>query len=658
MMDVQSKSPTNRRRRHTTSKAPSIPNSRYRVLSAHRALWLVPIFALGLFADLARDVYLQQIHAPYLREQGRMRYLRRVTVPADRGIITAANGTPLAVNVPAVTLWADPQVLDKHRNRWPVLANTLHLSLPALQNRIDSGGADFAYLLRQASPALGKQVTHLHLAGVGVRQTSRSFFPLGAAATPLIGLVNQAHQGATGMELSYNNWLRGHPGKETVIIDAKGQVLHVVHVSRVSHAGHAIHLTINPQFQYWAYQALTRSLHRFHAENGSAVLMNVRTGAILAMVSAPSCNPNAKGSCISATQYVNNAVHQAFEPGSVMKPFAIAAALASHSVSPTEKFNVWHPLWVGGYPITDDVPHHILNIEHILKYSSCIGTAKIALKTPKRLLYRMYKSVGFGRAPRLGLPGETTGIFPPWQTWGIARHATISIGYGESVTTLQLAAAYAAIANGGTYIAPRLFLGQKIKRKRVMPVWVANDLRRWLESVARPGGTGILAAIPGYHVAGKTGTANMVRGNDSFFHHRTNATFVGFAPGNHPDLVMAVSLRGSTYSWNFGGIEAAPVFRFTMRRALLQSDIPPQCNIGGKFLQIRVPAGSDLHELALRYDSTTKYLMQVNHLQNPADIEAGQLLKVPMPLGEKDFCRVQSPAVTRAQAEIWSEGGG
>ena len=634
------------------------PQRRFRSLPRSRPLWLAGAFLIGFLAVLGRDIQVQYLQARHLRAQGQMRYLHNQRLPAQRGVIFGANGLPLAVNTSASTVWGDPKVLGKHQAQWPRLAQVLGMSVTELGQRLAGGGADFAYLARQRSPSVGKAVRALGIPGVGVLPSSRSYFPLGAATTPLIGLVDQAHQGATGMELSYNRWLAAHPGSEKALYDGHGQIVQVLKVSHLSQPGHAIHLTIDPQMQYWAYMALLRSLRQFHAWEGSAVLMNVHTGAILAMVSAPSCNPNQESSCQAASDYVNNAVHQAFEPGSVMKPFAIAAALASHSVSPTQKFNVFHPLWVGGYPITDDVRHHILNIEHILKYSSCIGTAKIALLTPKRTLYQMYQAVGFGRVPPLGLPGETAGVLPPWQSWGAARHATISIGYGVSVTTLQLAAAYASIANGGWYVRPHLFVGEKVRRHRVMPEWVANDLRRWLQSVARPGGTGILAAIPGYHVGGKTGTSNMANGKDGFFHHRTNATFVGFAPGPHPDLVMAVNLRGSHYSWNFGGIEAAPVFRYTMRRALRTLDVAPRCNIGGKFLQIRVPAGSDLHELALQYHSTSKYLMQINGLSSPQALQAGAYFQVPMPLGEKDFCRVQTPAVSRAQAEIWSEGGG
>ena len=579
------------------------PGPVVRVLPAGRARWLIAVILIGFAVVLARDFHLQFFEQSTLRSQGRMRYLRALPLPSERGIITARDGTPLAVNVKAVTLWADPAILDKHRNHWAALARTLHLTPADFAQRVASGGADYAYILRQVPPALGAAVARLQVPGIYVQATNRSYYPLGAVTAPLLGLVDMRHQGGTGLELGYNSWLAAQPGKELVLQDGHSQILHVDRVVRLPHAGHALQLTINPQIQYWAYMTLLAAQRHFGASNGSAVVMDVRTGQVLAMVSVPSCNPNDIGGCSNPVDYVNNAVHQAFEPGSVIKPFAIAAALATHSISPAARFNVFHPLRVEGYSITDDVPHHTLNIEHILKYSSCIGTAKIALKTPRRALYDMYHAVGFGKVPQIGLPGSTAGVLPAWQSWGKARHATISIGYGISVTTLQLADAYAAIANGGYHIRPSLVLGEPVVRRRVMPLWVANDLRRWLRSVAEPNGTGVLAAIPGYAIAGKTGTADLANGHDGFFHHRTNATFVGFAPGHAPRLVMAVTLRDSDKFWNFGGVEAAPVFRVTMEHALEQLDIGPEwCG--------------------------------------------------------KSVCKLRAPQITTAQAEIWSEGGG
>ena len=551
------------------------------ILPRWRAILLLVAIFLGLVVVLARDAELQWWRTHDLRAQGRMRYLQTRPLPADRGVIYGSNGDALAVNVPAVTIWTDPRVFDKHRKDWGKVAQALDISPEALAARVQSGGSGFAYILRQVQPQLGTALDALHVPGIYVQKTSRTYYPLGAITTPLLGLVHLDHQGAAGLEMGYNQWLSGKAGREKVLVDGQGEVLHVLGARQTPVPGHDLHLTINPQIQYWAYMTLLAAQKHFGATEGSAVVMDVQTGQILAMASVPSCNPNARGSCSDPSDYVNNAVHQAFEPGSVMKPFMVAAALEMGSIQPDQSFNVSHCLPVGGFCIRDDVVHHELNVAHILKYSSDIGAAKIALRTPAQAIYDMYRAAGYGKEPDLGFAGGTGGVLPPPQAWDKARHATIALGYGVSVTTLQLAEGYAAIANGGYHVAPTLIAGQPVQRVRIMPAGIAAHLRHWLEGVCAANGTGILAAIPGYAVAGKTGTANMANGKDGFMKNKTNATFVGFAPGFAPKLVMAVTMRGSTRYWNFGGVESAPVFRVTMRHALEGLNIAPRW-CGGK----------------------------------------------------------------------------
>ncbi|MHB1579788.1 MAG: peptidoglycan D,D-transpeptidase FtsI family protein [Acidithiobacillus sp.] len=552
-----------------------------RILPRWRAILLLVVILLGLVVVLARDTELQWWRTHHLRAQGRMRYLQTRPLPADRGVIYGSSGDALAVNVPAVTIWTDPRLFNAHRNDWNEVAQSLDLSPETLAARVRSGGSGFAYILRQVQPQLGKSLDALHVPGIYVQKTSRTYYPLGAVTTPLLGLVHLDHQGAAGLERGYNQWLSGKAGSETVLVDGQGEVLHVVGARQTPAPGHDLHLTINPQIQYWAYMTLLAAQKHFGATDGSAVVMDAQTGQILAMASVPSCNPNARDGCGDPSDYVNNAVHQAFEPGSVMKPFMVAAALKTGSIQPDQSFNVSHCLPVGGFCIRDDVVHHELNVAHILKYSSDIGAAKIALRTPAQAIYDMYLAAGYGQDPNLGFAGATGGVLPRPQTWDKARHATIALGYGVSVTTLQLAEGYAAIANGGYHVTPTLISGQPVQRVRIMSAGIAAHLRHWLEGVCAANGTGILAAIPGYAVAGKTGTANMANGKDGFLKNKTNATFVGFAPGFAPKLVMAVTMRGSTRYWNFGGVESAPVFRVTMRHALEDLNIAPRW-CGGK----------------------------------------------------------------------------
>ena len=560
---------------------PSERLSLQHILPHWRAVLLLVAILLGLVVVLVRDVELQWWRTHNLRAQGRMRYLQTRPLPAGRGVIYGSNGDALAVNVPAVTIWTDPRVFDKYRKDWSKVAQALDISQEVLATRMQTGGSGFAYILRQVQPQLGTALDALHVPGIYVQKTSRTYYPLGAVTTPLLGLVHLNHQGAAGLEMGYNQWLSGKAGSEKVLVDGQGEVLHVLGARQTPVPGHDLYLTINPQIQYWAYMTLLAAQKHFGATEGSAVVMDVQTGQILAMASVPSCNPNARDGCSNPSDYVNNAVHQAFEPGSVMKPFMVAAALETGSIQPNQYFNVSHCLPVGGFCIRDDVVHQKLNVAHILKYSSDIGAAKIALRTPAQAIYDMYRAAGYGTEPNLGFAGGTGGVLPPPQTWDKARHATIALGYGVSVTTLQLAEGYAAIANGGYHVAPTIIAGQPVQRTRIMPAGVAAHLRHWLEGVCAANGTGILAAIPGYAVAGKTGTANMANGKDGFMKNKTNATFVGFAPGFAPKLVMAVTMRGSTRYWNFGGVESAPVFRVTMRHALEGLNIAPRWCGGG-----------------------------------------------------------------------------
>ena len=446
-----------------------------RKLPKNRARFIMMVLIIGFGLILARDGYIQIIKRYTLQVQGRMRYFRTVDMPGERGLVLARNGQPLAVNIPAATIWANPSTLRKSPQSWKTIENILGLSSGMLQKRLNNGGSNFSYLMRQISPSIAKAIKQAHISGIHTRETSRTYYPMGAMATSIVGLVNILHQGSSGLERSYNAWLTSHTGKKTVLIDGHGQIVRVVKNLQLAQSGHNLRLTINPQIQYWAYTSLLASLHRFHATDGSAVVMNVQNGQILAMASVPSCNANSLYACANPADYSNNAVHQAFEPGSVMKPFVVAAALASHSVSPNARFDVYHPLMLDGFRITDGVPHHVLNIEHILKFYSDIGASKISLKTPKQTIYNMYSALGFGSMADIGFLDATSGILPPWQNWSRARHATIAIGYGITVTTLQLADAYAAIANGGYHIRPDIIMGQKLIKRRVMPAWVSKN---------------------------------------------------------------------------------------------------------------------------------------------------------------------------------------
>ena len=562
------------------------PRTHFRALSpvplpAWRATALWAVVTLGLVVMMAQAWRAQVERGPFLRDQGALRYLRHFALPAQRGPILDRSGKALALSVPVQTLWVDPRLFDAQQARWAQIATALGISAATLAARVRGGGSQFAFLARQRAPERAAAVLALHVPGLYSLHEDRRYYPSGSIAAPLLGFTNVDGRGIEGLELAYNAWLQGKAGEETGLRDNLGHPLALLGAARPAQAGRTLTLSIDRNIQYVAYTALASAVQRFQARSGAAVLMNARTGEILAMASYPSFNPNDRADYRPGL-YNNRAVADTFEPGSVMKPFTIAAALDDGSIRPDTTFNVnTNCFRVARYCIRDDVRHGTLDLAQVLKYSSNIGAAKISLRTPPANLYQMLRSVGFGQVSGLGLPGETGGAVPGWQGWDVARRAAMAYGYGLSVTPLQLAAAYAAIANNGIYVQPTLLRrdsGTPLHSQRIMPAATAARLRDWLTGVTRRGGTGFLAAIPGYTVAGKTGTSIIANGKGGFRKHQVNTTFVGFAPAKDPQLVMAVVVREPTQGWRYGGVVAAPVFRVTMSAALHRMGVQPDTN--------------------------------------------------------------------------------
>ena len=553
-------------------------------LHAWRATAVWTVVALGLAAIMAQAWRAQVERGPFLRDQGAQRYLRHFALPAQRGPILDRSGKALALSVPVQTLWVAPRLFNPQQAHWPQIAAALGISATALAARIHSGGSRFAFLARQIAPERAATILALHVPGLYSLNENRRYYPSGSIAAPLLGFTNIDGRGIEGLEMAYNQWLQGKAGEETGLRDNLGHPLAILGTARLAQPGQTLTLSIDRNIQYVAYTTLASAVQRFQARSGAAVLMNVRTGEILAMVSYPSFNPNERTD-YQPSLYNNRAIADTFEPGSVMKPFTIAAALDDGSIQPNSTFDVnTNCFRVAHYCIQDDIRHGILDLAQVLKYSSNIGAAKISLRTPPADLYQMLRNVGFGQVSGLGLPGETGGTVPAWQGWDVARRAAMAYGYGLSVTPLQLAAAYGAIANNGVYVQPTLLRrtsNTPPHSQQVIPVATAARLRDWLAGVTSRGGTGFLAAIPGYSVAGKTGTSIMANGKGGFHKHQVNTTFVGFAPANNPQFVMAVVVRGPTQGWRYGGVVAAPVFRVTMSAALHQMGVQPDVSAGG-----------------------------------------------------------------------------
>jgi len=542
-----------------------------------RAVWT--LLGLGLGGTMLAAWDAQVLRHQQLRDQGEQRYLRQLPLPLPaRAPIVDRHGQILAMSVPTTTLWADPKYFPVSGSEFAAVAKALGISGAELSQRLQHGGSRFAYLARQLPPDAAAPVLALKVAGLHQLLEYRRYYPDAEVMGPLLGFTDLDGHGIAGLELSYDAWLRSEHGKATGLQDNRGNTLALARAPKTAKPGRTLVLSIDRNLQYTAYMALAAAVERTGASSGSAVLMDLRNGEILALASYPSYNPNNRADYV-ARLYDNRALNHTFEPGSVMKPFAIAAALDSGSIAPDSHFDVATSCYrVGRYCIRDDVRHGLLDLRQVLQYSSNIAAAQIALRTPPAALYGVLQGAGFGRASDVGFPGEASGNLPAWQGWDRSRQAAMAYGYGISVTTLQLAAAYGAIARDGRYLRPTLLHTQdeaEVSASQVMRPQTAAYLRQWLQAVVAPGGTGFLAAIPGYSVAGKTGTSAMADGRGGFHRGRVNTSFVGFAPAEHPRLVMAVTIRDPSRGLRYGGIVAAPVFRATMSAALHAQGVAP-----------------------------------------------------------------------------------
>lgn len=543
-----------------------------------RFLVVIVCFLLALFLLLGRLLYLNVLDQNFLVKQSRSRVLRKDTIPASRGMITDRQGYPLAVSTPVGTICANPRIFSATSKQLKQLADLLGESVKTIRHRIQSAKDHyFVFIKRLIPPPIAAQIKALGIKGLFLRKEYKRYYPTGEVSSQLIGLTNVDDEGQSGLELAYNHWLMGDVGKKEVLKDRLGRTIENIAVIKKPHQGHVLKLSINHRIQYLAYRALKRAVQRNHATSGSIVVLKVKTGEVLAMVDQPSCNPNRrppdKNGC-----YRNRAVTDMFEPGSTIKPFTIALALESGQYTPDSTVDT-NPgkMTIGGYEIEDDgLNYGVINLTQVLEKSSNIGAAKIMLSLNPQKYYLLLREFGFGERTRSGFPGEASGVLLPRSVWYPSVVAALAYGYGVSVTALQLAHAYGILADGGIKV-PVTFLQKKEPPKgvRILPEKVASSVVKMLKSVVTKAGTGYRARVPGYTVAGKTGTA-YIDGPHGYYKDRFMASFVGMAPVPDPRLVVAVVIRRPRGKhWHSGGLVSAPVFSKVMGGALRILDIPP-----------------------------------------------------------------------------------
>ncbi len=532
---------------------------------------------LGAFLLLGgRAVFLQVVDASYLQEQGNARHLRVVEDNSHRGMILDRNGEPLAISTPVDTLWANPDELSEARERWPALAKSLEMPVRELSQQVRRyAGREFMYLRRGVTPEMAQQVLALNVPGVEKLREYRRYYPAGAVTGHVVGFTNVDDQGQEGLELAYNSWLRATPGKKRVLKDRLGNVVETVESLSLPIAGRDLTISIDRRIQYLAYRELKAAVAEHKARAATAVVMDVRSGEILAMVNEPGFNPNNRSNLRSQV-FRNRAVTDVFEPGSTLKAFTIATALESGKFLPTTLIDTSPGnIQVGRNTIRDTHDYGLLTVSGVIEKSSNVGATKIAFGLSKTSLWQMLTHVGFGSLTKIGLPGESAGVVNPPSTWRPIEQATVSYGYGISVTALQLAHAYSGLANDGVEVPLTLLRrDQPVEGVRVMSDKTARQVTAMLEMAVSADGTGEAAQVYHYRVAGKTGTVHKLSGG-AYSPDNYLALFAGFAPASDPRLVMVIMVDDPEGNAYYGGQIAAPVFGKVMSGALRLLNIMP-----------------------------------------------------------------------------------
>lgn len=539
-----------------------------------RLKWVGLALGLCSVSLVGRAAYVQIINSDFYQRQGEARYLRELPINTSRGMITDRNGEPVAVSTPVASIWVNPQELMRSPDRIPELATALGMPLDELTSKLSQkADKEFMYLRRRINPDDAEKVVALKIPGVASQREFRRFYPQGEAMAHVLGFTNIDDRGQEGLELAFDEWLRGKAGAKRVIRNRKGETVES-DLLRAAEPGKDLTLSIDRRIQFLAFKELRNALIENKAAGGSMVIMDVATGEVLAMVNLPTYNPNAVGGAAPDTRR-NRAVTDLVEPGSTMKPLTIASALQSGVVTKDTTVDT-NPgyMAIGRYTIKD-VPRNngVLNVTGVITRSSNIGAAKIAAKMPDQVFYDHVHSFGYGSAPHSGFPGESAGVLPRPARWSGSSKTTMSYGYGLNVTPLQIATAYSALGNGGKLIAPTFVKGQRNEGRQIIDENIAKEVVAMMETVVTQGGAK-QAAVLGYHVAGKTGTARKA-GPGGYERGHYNALFAGVVPASNPRFATVIVINDPQAGKYYGGLVSAPVFHNVMEGALRLMDVPP-----------------------------------------------------------------------------------
>jgi cell division protein FtsI (penicillin-binding protein 3) len=533
-------------------------------------------FATLAVALVGRAVFLQVLDTDFLNRQADTRHLRTEKISAHRGTIVDRNGEPLAISTPVDSIWANPKQLAPAVDSIPQLARALDVDSEVLMRRITrSMDKEFLYLKRHLSPEQADAVLALKLPGINVQREYRRYYPASEVTGHLVGFTNIDDEGQEGLELAFNHWLAGESGAKRVLKDRLGRSIENVASIRPPHHGKELRTSIDLRLQYLAYRSLKSAIKQHNARSGSIVVLDVRTGEVLAMVNQPTYNPNDR-SQFSAERYRNRAITDIFEPGSSLKPLVVAAALESGQYRPSSIVDTAPgSIVVGPKKIEDTRNLGRISLTTILARSSNVGITKLAMTLQPDQLWDTMTHFGLGALTTSGFPGESAGMLTHYTNWRPISQATLAYGYGVSVTPLQLAQAYAAIGNEGRLRPVSLVaLDQPGDAEQVISEDTAVSVRRMLEEVVRPGGTGTKAAIDGYRVAGKTGTAWKFA-TGGYSQDKYISIFAGLAPASDPHLATVVVIDEPSGELYYGSDVAAPVFADVMSESLRLLAVAP-----------------------------------------------------------------------------------
>ena len=542
-------------------------------LPVWRAYVVMGLLMAGSLALVVRSFYLQGVNKEFLIGKGESRYERVIELSATRGRILDRHGDVLAISTPVKSVWAIPEDAKLTPAQIRALATLLDLEPRELTRKLAST-RDFAYLKRQIAPDVAAQITALKLPGIHFQNEYRRYYPSGEVAAHMLGFTGAEDVGQEGIELALQALLAGKPGSRRVIKDRRGQIVEDVESIHVPQEGKDVSLALDAKLQYLVHSQLKQAITEHKAKAGGIVMLDAKSGEVLALANSPTYNPNNR-SKLSGAQLRNRAFTDTFEPGSTFKPFTIALALEKGNVRfDTPIQTAPGKLTIGTATISDAHPHGVLSVAQVIQKSSNVGSAKMALAIPSEEMWTMFDKLGFGQPLKLGFPGEAGGRLRPWKRWRPIEQATMAYGHGISVTLIQLARAYQVFARDGDLVPLSLARTETPPTvgARVFSEQTAREVRAMLEMAVQPGGTAPKAQIPGYRVAGKTGTAHKLEGG--VYANKYVSAFVGFAPVSDPRLIVAVMIDEPSAGKHYGGEVAAPVFAQVMGSALRTLGVP------------------------------------------------------------------------------------